>query len=471
MNSKKNIKFLNVVLTNMVMPIGKLSIEDVNWQKESACFVGTMPRSGTNLILYFIDFVHQAILGELDERNPTMHDFVHAGWKGALQESLDNHFFLVSHNYCPGFESSYRGEFRDRWDGIFLEQNIDFVNNRGVIDSFKNVLYPNLNPKVKIIYVYRNPLDQIKSLSRHMKNNIRPYKTDIENFSTLYYYAQAYVKMHFSYVSMKACYEKNITFIKYEDIIRSNYLMLKRIAQLVASDDFPLNDDLVNRVIELCKPENMKEIEKKQRATLAGDQKQGTNESHIRSEGLHNWKSAFTIEQIHFIESCFRRFDMSLNDFDIGESINFDSNLLENNKSFLADLEEDEKQKEYFTQKGSTNLIEKQGPAIVKTYNKYNILSYNKKFYALLQALGPIDLEKDALSRKDLPPYIFVGDTPESLINRIDAEADSRVRITQLETELANRDARQNLLSNEVTRANAQLELIKDLLLREKYAL
>lgn len=150
-------------------------------------------------------------------------------------------------------------------------------------------------------------------------------------------------------------------------------------------------------------------------------------------------------------------------------------------------------------------------PIILEEYNGFNLLSFHSRYFAVRQSLGEVDLTKtiDALLQ-DIPLGDFlmshsldelkydinefstsqkvrqekVSEQYNSveLLDELEAQLilfrseieqaqnlakQKDARITQLETELAERDTRQRLINDEIIRAEAQLELLKDVMLND----
>jgi hypothetical protein len=180
---------------------------------------------------------------------------------------------------------------------------------------------------VKIIFVFRNPLDQVVSMARHLKNHINTEAdkwSDITKKEVKMHLIRAYLKMYLSYYYMENRFRKQIKFISYEQLFTNTETVLKDILQFF---DFDLNKDnrenLFKKALSFVSMESLRTLELKTGNTLAKDQKvSAKHESHMRGGQIGKWQNYFTQNDLMEIEKLFNSFKLSLNDFD-GININF----------------------------------------------------------------------------------------------------------------------------------------------------
>lgn len=307
-----------------VIPLitGPITQHYVDWAKNGVNFIGTMPRSGTNFLSYFFNYYHMLLDGvDIKENNLIVPiEYVKGAWAGVMEHTMSFKWFLISHNYCPGFESICSGAFRKSWNNLVedMYENND-INYIFILEKFRNLLYPNLNNDVKIVFVYRNPLDQIISLERHFRNHINsPIENinfkDIEGKLML---INVYLKMYLSYLYMKKKFPKQIYFVTYEDLIQNKK---KNLVEILKFFNFSLDNQhklqMFNKVLNLVSHESLRNLELNSGKTLANDQKLSSKyESHMRGGKIGKWKGSFSDKELKIIESKFNEYGLSLNDF------------------------------------------------------------------------------------------------------------------------------------------------------------
>jgi len=399
--------------------IGNITQDYVDWAEKRSCYLSTMPRSGTNFITYFFNYFHMALSGTLDFKHPIPEEVVKGGWTASMEKSLNFKWFLVSHNYCPGFESLCSGEFRKKWNNIIkdkLEDNND-TNYIFLIEKFRNVLYPNLNKNTKIIFLYRNPLDQIISLSKHFKNHISPLaNSGLDNNESIILLINQYLKMYLTYDYMKKQYPDNIKMVSYEKLVKDPKDMIKDILEYY---NFDLTIDnrmeLFEKTLELVTPKALRELELRMGKTLAGDQKvSSAKESHMRGGKTGNWKEFFSEDELYLIEKRFNEFNLTLNQFE-GIEYEFSQdklNSIDINKIILNETKEFED-----TLKTEYDIFPSQPILLIENYHNLaiNIVQYKDKYYAVPQRLGPVDL----VSNKNLDNSILIETSLEKLKQRL----------------------------------------------------
>ena len=90
----------------------------IDFASDRSFYLATMPRSGTNYMEYFFNYFNSVLEGEIDYENPMPSGLVKIGWTAALEKNLGFKWFLISHNYCPGFEVNCDLKFKRRWNNI-----------------------------------------------------------------------------------------------------------------------------------------------------------------------------------------------------------------------------------------------------------------------------------------------------------------------------------------------------------------
>jgi len=421
-----NKQFPFSIKENCEIPIiqGLITQKYIDWARRKTFYLATMPRSGTNFLNYFFNYFNMALLNTLDYNDPIPNQTVTGAWDANLKDSLEFKWFLISHNYCPGFDSLCGGEFRKKWNSLGIQgYEHNDINYIFLLEKFKNILYPHLNKDVKIIFLYRNPLDQIISLSNHFKKHISPPENAaLEDKQSFTMYIDSYIKMYLSYDYMKNNYPDNIKFIKYEKLVANPKNIIEDILKYY---DFDLSIDnrmeLFEKTLELVTPKALRKLELKMGKTLAGDQKlSSTKESHMRGGKTGNWKEFFSEDELYMIEKRFNEFNLTLNQFD-GIEYEFNKeklNSLNINKIIIEERESNDSLKNRVQ---DLSKLEKTNSNIklIKSIDKYNIIQVDKDFIAVQQSLGDIDFNKDRLATRELIPYIFVSDSLKGVENKL----------------------------------------------------
>ena len=124
----------------------------------------TMPRSGTWYSHYFFTIYDALLKNEEGIALPLRNFMPHDG----LGINLG-----IFHSICPGFLQNYIGDQKEDWNAIdFATQGYNWGHS--LINANPDLFFPSSNPNVRIVYLYRNPLDQCVSYFRHAKKHASP---------------------------------------------------------------------------------------------------------------------------------------------------------------------------------------------------------------------------------------------------------------------------------------------------------
>ncbi len=117
----------------------------------------TLPRSGTWYTFYFLEFFN-SFLSQTGLAIKTQHHYEEYPALGFRK--------FHSHTIFPGFVEDYDGPLRAAWDDLkFHHPGANFAYDE--IASRADEFYPARNPDARVVYLYRNPLDQSVSLFHH----------------------------------------------------------------------------------------------------------------------------------------------------------------------------------------------------------------------------------------------------------------------------------------------------------------
>lgn len=279
-------------------------------QSETQAVICTIPRSGTNLMEYFMRYLGLFLLAELDDWDSSEEYIFNSV---ANNSNTHRQFFpKVGHGYCPGYKKLQNNPWvnklnklpeSDAWFNVlgrYLDSNINFDLTA--------------NKKLKVVFVYRNIYDFLLSLFDHLKNhknyNFCDSNLEIIASDTVPQFVKSYV----SFREMKYEYPDNILCVNYQDIIRDRKKILWDVCQfcqiLVDHDNFKL---AFEKAYQYTDKNELKRLEKFMGRTLAGDQKfYDPQNSHIRSVDRQT-------ERDKIPTNLFEKIKFILHDYDISE--------------------------------------------------------------------------------------------------------------------------------------------------------
>lgn len=290
--------------------------------------IGTMPRSGTwyhHYFFYFYDLFLQGfsaaqILEKAKISPPNLTPIQNYG------NSFGVDIFLVAHMICPGFEN-YNGKYRKDWQSLrFYVDGFNYGSN--VIKNHMTVFDPEQNPNARVVYVYRNPLDQAVSFynhSMHHKESKHRYFLDQQESSIridsvkkyiLQVGIDAYIKQFITYQIMGKLYPEQILLLSYEGLMRDPKSHFKSILSHFGNDTESLmHQTAFTEALKLSDRNSMKNFENSLGRSLGNDQT-NTNERHIRDGKIGKWKEHLGEEDLSKIEKRLNKFDLTLSQFE-----------------------------------------------------------------------------------------------------------------------------------------------------------
>lgn len=296
-------------------------------QTSRIALVLTMPRSGTWYHRYFFAFYQHLLKGAKPE------DLVSKVLQGEIQASspmagtaFGPALFMVNHSICPGFLQICEPEFLQTWNQ--LQFYVDgFVEGLRFTES--PLLNPVNNPEVRIVYVYRNPLDQAVSFFNHIrkhKDAINRFYTDeqgqkVEITSVKLYLFQvgleSYLKQYMTFKYMAEKYPGQIVMKSYESLQQSPSQHF--LSMLEFMGHFPHEEghvDVFERALQLSDKDTMKRMENRLGHALGNDQLD-SKERHIRSGEIGQWHRHLNEADLQQVEAYLRPYGVSLQEFTI----------------------------------------------------------------------------------------------------------------------------------------------------------
>ncbi len=173
---------------------------------------------------------------------------------------------------------------------------------------------------LKIVYLYRNPLDQAVSFFRHIKNH--------KDESHTYYYNQDDEKVvfkdtqdYFLHVGMDAYIKQFISYSDYPgDALMISYEQLttdpeKSFRKIVEYFCGQVHELAFQYALSKSSIGEMKSLEESLGRSLGNDQTD-QHERHVRDGAIGKWKSHYSEEALKLIKARFAEYGISLESFD-----------------------------------------------------------------------------------------------------------------------------------------------------------
>ncbi|CAA7618467.1 sulfotransferase domain-containing protein [Magnetospirillum sp. UT-4] len=274
----------------------------------------TMPRSGTWYLFYFFEFLDALVSGRPWIK--TIHGFEDYPSLGF--------FKLHMHGIYPGFESAGHPDFVEKWRGMNRDDPaIDA--SRGTIQQYQDVFCPHLNERARVIYVYRNPLDQIVSAFHHKARHRVELGIDRDRYQTaqvayLNEYARTegidlFLAQFMTFDHMRQRAGEHLLMIRYEDLMADPATMFRRMLAFLGADmDSPERQAAIARALEITSRDQMREFERMRGRSLAGDRGEA-GQSHIQSGASGRWQDVVSADTIAAIRARMAEFGLDLDSF------------------------------------------------------------------------------------------------------------------------------------------------------------
>ena len=296
-------------------------VDDTQRDPCQSVLVATIPRSGTWYNNLFFHFYFQILCGQENMFIPPgLIDFRYASPK-----CPPTHIILC-HAACPGFEN-YQGKFRQAWDELQFHGRVDCAS-RLLGADVEQSLNPQVNKDVKIVCVYRNPLDQGISGYQHLRgHNLREKllkhtnqageTCTIQNAREFFFVLglESYIKQFFTYKVMMEVFPEVIMMVPYEKLIRFPHETFVHMLCFMGQD---VNNEYCQRAVhmalDLSSVDSVKRFEKSMGHSLAGDQEDPTS-SHVKDGRIGKWKEEFESGDLEIVQTRFAEFGIPMDLF------------------------------------------------------------------------------------------------------------------------------------------------------------
>ncbi len=231
---------------------------------------------------------------------------------------------MTGHCICPGSLENL-DNYMMAWNDLDFAEG--FNGATALLGENLKLFDPPKNRDAKLVYVYRNPLDQAVSYFRHMQNhknqdlkyytNLNDKKCLVASVSEYVFVAglDSYIKQYLTWKLMKEKYYNNIFLIKYEELVRNPISIFKKALLHLGHDvDKTKNQELFAQAIRLSSKDSMKNIENLIGHALGNDQIV-SSERHVRDGLIGKWKNHLSQSDLIEIEKRLSRFYISLSEF------------------------------------------------------------------------------------------------------------------------------------------------------------
>lgn len=290
--------------------------------------IATSLRSGTWYARMFFFGFDKLLRAENPDSLQLVKEFEQQKERFHVKDTLGLDYLLVGHSSCPGFSEHYSGSLLTEWNNLkFYGEGVAHEHGDKILLEYKKLFDPYYNKNSKIVYFYRNPLDQAVAAFRDMQNHKFEHlrfrydesgqKIPIKDAKDWIFTVglTGYIKQFFTFKEMQKKYPKNIIMISYENLVRNPQKtfgdVLEHFGYLVDSDEKKAK---IEQAIMLASKENLKKVEEKIGRTLANSQTV-KGESQIRGGAVGKWKEHFTDEDLNKIENKLAVFNLSLKEF------------------------------------------------------------------------------------------------------------------------------------------------------------
>ena len=291
--------------------------------------IATLGRSGTWYNREFFFFYNKILSGE--EPSKIIENMIKNKTKIKYLVSLNPRKFnynsvFIQHFLCPGFEINYNGNLKKKWDNlVFYSKHIpakytDIMLKKNV-DKKVN---PYLNKDSKVIYYYRNPLDQavayFKTIQTHLDEDLKYYydtKTKKkELFNDVHDFLRKagidmYLKHFLSFKLTQNVYPKNILMLSYENMVNNQEENFLKVLEFI---NHKVDKEAFSKAIKLSSKDSIIKLENAYGGAISQTYKYNTDRQ-LRDAKIGKWKNQITDDDIKYIEKRFNEFEMSINSF------------------------------------------------------------------------------------------------------------------------------------------------------------
>ena len=276
-----------------------------------------------------IDLLEE-IMDKIMARSP-IHTIPRSGTyflKNVLQEYTGNDHIPVVHGYMKGKRAN---------DTIEKAKNIMSFGEDSIHSDIR--FYQSGG---KIVFIYRNPLDQAVSLYDHVYSNWDLFPEKSQNTHLRAFgmcetptevalkYIGTYSCMYLSHFDIAESYNwdcftttpERIMILSYEEMMRDNLKIMGKIIKFLIGEPGSLKfskeldePKLINS-LERCTPTLLQDREIEMGKTLAGDMKYKKGKSHIQDGKIGKWRERIDMSSLNEIRKQYSKFGINIMEFD-----------------------------------------------------------------------------------------------------------------------------------------------------------
>lgn len=267
-----------------------------------------MPRSGSWYSFFFFEYLDAYLTGRSQ-----IHDVMRTyAYKGLRITKAHAHLM------CPSFPECYNGPYRRSWDKLeFKVPGINSGYDNLVVNEARRFDLRR-NPRLRIAYIYRNPLDQAVSHYHTLHWRQRPLDADQFRAGLIDWMRhtsiESYIKQYFTYHAMAAAYPQNIMAVTYEELMRAPREVFERLALHFG---FAIRTDEERRCFDgayqATMPGKLKQLEAK--LGHAFGHPEITRDSHMQGGEIGKWRHWLDDDIVDLVRERFAEFGLALDDF------------------------------------------------------------------------------------------------------------------------------------------------------------
>ncbi|MCL2926303.1 MAG: tetratricopeptide repeat protein, partial [Trichodesmium sp. MAG_R04] len=370
--------------------------------------IATVPRSGTNFIQYFLHY-YNAILkfGYVPD------EILDSSGKPFVEmDGIDGiNSIIVGHTYFPGVDITCPHSIYFQYEKLPYESYYDPI--KPIVQQHIKSICPLINKDARIVFIYRNPLDQVISIRKQLRNSAitrddKVLVTLLQDESKFYEkFLLMYTKLYWSFRIGKHFFPDNVCFIQYERLFDDTTVTLHQILEYLGHNIEPYWEEF-EKAVQLTKPENMKNIEKRIGHSLANNRREGyKTESHIRRGKPGEWQDVYGSDWLEKETPYLKSLGLEPDEFIF--SLDSPGKSTSDMEAKLRDMP--------FIMKGE--YLE---PLLIEEgFKFYNIVAYKNKYYGISQTLGCIDFSTANYSNL---PGVIVESSRLLLKQRISEESE-----------------------------------------------
>lgn len=284
-----------------------------------AC-VWVLPKSGTIHLRIFFHVYNKLLCDEpITDADLVLNE--------ANKKLFAKEYFVVEHAEFDGFQNlDVDPEKVHLWKKLQYGLNIpwEMEDERSKTLLFRLRTEPRtFLPQCKIVFIYRNPLDQMVSYYNHFRAlppNSLTWRIDMQrltigDFIFKHDALDSYIRMFYTFHIAKKHYPDLIMFVPYEEMIAKRNATMKKILRHL---QIPFNDKAFAAALSLTSIDNLRQVENRLHRDLINP---NPDVRHIRNGGVGVWKNYLSEDQVQAIEVRLNEFDLSLDMFNASPEI------------------------------------------------------------------------------------------------------------------------------------------------------